>query len=163
MAFDSFIQIDGVTGECTEADHANWIEINSFSLGLTQTARAVKSAGSGGAQAKADFDGFTFTTLMDQAYPQLMNNCATGKHIPNITVDMCRAAGDGQKVKYMEYKMTDCIINGVNVNTGGDFPTISVSVSFGTIYWTYQPQKSNDGSNSGNFPGGFNLETCKPM
>ena len=35
MAFDTYLKIETVTGEATQANHANWIEIYSFSWGAS--------------------------------------------------------------------------------------------------------------------------------
>jgi len=35
MAFDTYLKIDTVDGEATQANHAGWIEIYSFSWGAS--------------------------------------------------------------------------------------------------------------------------------
>ena len=37
MAFDTFLKIDTIDGECTDDKHKGWIEVFSFSHGVAQT------------------------------------------------------------------------------------------------------------------------------
>ena len=160
MAFDAFIKIDGIDGESTDAKHADWIEIISFNCGVDQKASATASSVGGASAERADFDKFAFSKLLDKASPKLAVACAGGTHINNIVVEVCRSGTD--KVKYMEYKMTNCIISSVKTSAGGDFPGEDVAIDFGKIEWAYTVQKRQGGGASGNVAGGWDLQkNCK--
>ena len=36
MAFDTFVKIEGIAGESTDDKHKDWIELLSFSHGMSQ-------------------------------------------------------------------------------------------------------------------------------
>ncbi len=161
MAFDTFIKIDGVEGESTDDKHAGWIEVISYDTGVSQRASATASSAGGGSAERADFDDFSFVKQLDKASPKLALACADGTHIDSIIVEVCRAGTD--KIKFMEYKMSNCIISSVKNSGGaGDFPGENVSINFGKIQWAYTVQKRQGGGASGNVAGGWDLQkNCK--
>lgn len=160
MAFDAFIKIDGIEGESADDKHAGWIEMLSYNTGVTQRSSVTASSIGGASSERADFQDFSFTKQLDKASPKLALACADGSHIDTIVVEICRAGTD--KVKYMEYKMTNCIISGVSTSGGGDFPAENVNIDFGKIEWAYTQQKRQGGGASGNVAAGWDLEkNCK--
>jgi type VI secretion system secreted protein Hcp len=160
MAFDAFIKIDGIDGESTDDKHAGWIEMISYNAGLSQSTSATASSVGGASSERADFDNFSFAKQLDKASPKLALACADGTHIANVLVEICRAGTE--KVKFMEYKMTNCIVSSVKTMGGGEFPTENVAIDFGKIQWAYTQQKRQGGGASGNVPAGWDLEkNCK--
>ena len=109
MAFDAFLKIDGIPGESTDDKHKDWIEVLSYGLGIQQPASATASSSGGATSERANFQDFSITKALDKASPKLALACANGTHIASITLELCRAGGD--KLKYMEYKLTNCIIS----------------------------------------------------
>jgi type VI secretion system secreted protein Hcp len=163
MAFDSFLKIDGVPGESTDDKHKDWIEILSYSVGATQPASATASSAGGGGAERVTLHDMNVTKLMDKASPKLFELCATGKHIPNVTLELCRAGGD--KLKYMEIKMEQVIISGFQGDGHGGadqaFPIETVTFNYGKIKQTYTQQKRADGSGGGNVAGGWDATANK--
>ena len=47
MAFDAFLKIDGIPGESTDSKHKDWIEVLSYSTGITQPTSGSASTGGG--------------------------------------------------------------------------------------------------------------------
>jgi type VI secretion system secreted protein Hcp len=160
MAFDCFLKIDGVPGESTDAKHADWIELLSFSHGMSQTASSVVSSAGGATGGRVNMQDFSVVKHLDKASPKLAELCCTGKHIPTIKIELCRAGGD--KLKYMEYKLTNSIVSSVRpggASQGGDeVPLEEVNFNFGKIEWTYIKQKRADGAGGGQVAAGWDLE-----
>ncbi len=121
MAFDAFIKIDGIEGESTDDAHQGWIEIRKYGIGLYQKISTTASSTGGATAERANFKDFKFTKLFDKSTPKLSLYCANGTHIDNATIELCRAGGD--KIKYMEYKLSNCLISSINaVADGRGFP-----------------------------------------
>jgi type VI secretion system Hcp family effector len=100
-AVDSFIWFEGIQGESTKPGRQGWIEVMSFSWGVTQT--GAMAHGGGGGEGKASFHDLSFTHHVDKASPALMNATASGKHFPNVILE-----AHGQR-----YQLQDAIIASV--------------------------------------------------
>lgn len=161
MAFDAFLKIDGIPGESSDDRHKDWIEITSFSHSLEQPASATASSAGGATAERVNHAPFVFTHLLDKASPKLYEACCTGKHIKEVTLELCRAGGD--KMKYMEIKMEQVIVSSVapSGSAGDDFPKETVALSYGKIKWTYTQQKRADGAGGGNVSAGWDLTANK--
>lgn len=162
MAFDAFLKIDGIPGESTDDAHKDWIEVLSFSHAMEQPAQATASSVGGATAERVNHDPFVIAHALDKASPKLYEACCTGKHISEVTLELCRAGGD--KLKYMEVKLEQVLISKVEPNgTTNDsgFPSEKVSFSYGKIKWTYTQQKRADGSGGGNVSGGWDLTANK--
>jgi type VI secretion system secreted protein Hcp len=156
MAFDAFIKIDGIDGESTDDRYADWIEILYYDFGLDQRVSRTASSAGGASAERVTFQEFNFTKLLDKASPNLAVSCADGTHIDNIVVALCRAGAE--KIKFMEYKMSNCIISRVRVESGGDFPFEKIGINFGKIEWRYTQQKRKGGGASGSVATGWDLQ-----
>jgi len=162
MPADMFLKIDGIPGESTDDKHKDWIEVLSYSSGLSQLASASASSGGGASAQRADFQDFSIVKELDKATPKLNLACGKGEHIKEVILELCRAGGD--KLKYMEYKMSDVIVSSVSIGGGGGgLPSESVTFNYGKIEWTYTQQKRADGSGGGNVGTGWDLEANKPV
>jgi len=161
MAFDSFLKIDGIPGESTDHKHKDWVEILSFNHALNQPASATASSAGGGSAERCNHADFSISKLVDRASPKLYEYCCTGKHIKDVTLELCRAGGD--KMRYLEVKMEEVIISSVSPtgSSGGEFPSEAVSFNYGKIKWVYTQQKRADGSGGGNVSGGWDLTANK--
>ena len=161
MAFDAFLKIDGIPGESSDDKHKDWIEIVSFSHSMEQPASATASNAGGATAERVNHGTFNITHLLDKASPKLYDAVCTGKHIKEVTLELCRAGGD--KMKYMEVKLEQVLISRVApYGAAGDgFPSETLSLSYGKIKWTYTQQKRADGAGGGNVSAGWDLTTNK--
>ncbi len=157
MAADSFLKISGIKGESTDDRHKDWIEVLSYNWGVSQLASATKSSSGGGTIQRADFQDLSIVKLVDSSTPLLFLACAKGDHIDEVVLELCRAGGD--KLKYMEYKLSNVIISSVNVGGGGGGePTESVTFNYGKIIVNYTKQARKGGGAAGNVEAGWDLE-----
>jgi type VI secretion system secreted protein Hcp len=165
MPFDAFIKLDGIPGESTDDKHKDWIEILSFSMGVSQPTAGAASTGGGAASQRANFQDFSFVKTLDKASPKLALACADGTHVKEIKMELCRAGGD--KVKYYEIKMSQCIISsyrpGGSSKGGETLPLEEISIDYGKIEWTYSQQKRTDGSGGGQVATGWDLTANKKI
>ena len=161
MAFDAFLKIDGIPGESTDDKHKDWIEILSYSHGLSQPVHVAQSAHGAHTTGRVDINDFSIVKSLDKASPKLALACCTGEHIPTVVFELCRAGGDKQP--YMEYKMTDVIVGSVRPggsSHGDGLPLEEVAFRFGKINWTYTPI-DKAGKPQGKVPAGWDLEGNK--
>ena len=165
MAFDAFMKIADAPGECTDDKHKEWVEITSYTHTIHQPASATASSAGGAAAERVEHGTLDVTHFMDKASPKLFEFCCTGKHVKEVTLELCRAGGD--KFKYMEIKLEAVIVSRITVNAssggGTNFPTETLSFSYGKITETYFQQKRADGSGGGQVQAGWDLMLNKKV
>ncbi|WGZ94394.1 MAG: type VI secretion system tube protein Hcp [Candidatus Thiothrix putei] len=137
MAVDMFCKIDGIDGESTDDKHAKWIEIDSYTCGVSQPVSGKNVGGLTGG--KADFQPFGIVKTVDAATPDLHTYCANGKHIPKVEIECCLATED--KHVFMKYTLEDAIVSSITATGSVDDvrPAEKVTFAYGKIKWDYTP------------------------
>jgi type VI secretion system secreted protein Hcp len=161
MAQDAFLKIDGIQGESTDDKHKDWMEITFYKWGAKQPTSASASTAGGGSSERATFGPLTVHKELDKASPKIALACADGTHVKEVILELCRAGGD--KLKYMEFKLSNVIISSVEIVGATGIPTEAISFDYGKIEWTYTKQQRADGGGGGNVAAGWSLETNKKM
>jgi type VI secretion system secreted protein Hcp len=151
MAFDAFLKIGTIPGESTDSKHKDWIEILSFSWGVSQTGSGSRSSGGGAAAERCNHSDFSCVKTLDKASPKLFVACCNGEHIKEVTLQLHRAGQE--KTKYMEYKLSDVIISSYRpggASQGGEaLPLEEVSFNYGKIELTYTSTDHKTGKAAG--------------
>jgi type VI secretion system secreted protein Hcp len=163
MAFDCFLKIQTIPGECTDDKHAQWIEVLSFSHGVSQTSSGSSSSGGGRSAERCDHQDFSVVKTLDKCSPKLALSCCDGTHIDMVKVELCRATGDKQK--YMEFLMNDVIVASVrpggSAQGGEALPLEEVSFNYGKIEWIYTETDHKTGKPKGDVKANWSLVTNK--
>ena len=151
MAFDVFLKIDSIPGESTDSKHGDWIELQSFSWGVSQASSGGRSTGGAASAGRSDHADFAVVHSLDKASPKLFLSCCKGDHLKEVTVELCRATGDKQK--YMEYKMTDVLVSSVrpggSAQGGESLPLEEISFNYGKIELIYTETDHKTGKKKG--------------
>ena len=161
--FDAFIKIDGIQGESTDAKHKDWIEVLSYGHSVAQAISKTASSAGGASGERVDFGPLHIVKAVDRASPKLFDFACAGRHIKEITIEVCRAGGDKQK--YIEIKIEQALISnyshsGENSGTA-EFPTETVVFAPGILRITYFQQKRSDGQGGGQVAAGWDLTQNK--
>ncbi len=163
MAFDCFLKIEGVPGESTDDKHKDWIELLSYSHGLSQPTSGAVSSGGARSSERCDHQDFSVVKTLDKASPKLNLFCCNGTHIKKINVELCRATGEKQK--YMEYILTDSIVSSVrpggSAQGGEALPLEEVSFNYGKIEWVYTETDHETGKPKGDISSNWDLVANK--
>lgn len=96
----AYIKFDGIDGESTNKDHKGWIEIESFSWGVSRP-----SSGEGANQTTAKE--LLVSKELDKSSTRLFLSCATGEINPNVILRLTRPGSDGSEEVYYEIIMSD--------------------------------------------------------
>ena len=161
MAFDAFLQIDGVPGECTDSKHKDWIELTSFEHGMEQPASATASNSGGASAERVNIGPFKITHLLDKASPKLYEACCTGKVFPKAVIQLHRAGGE--KMMYAEITLKQLVISKVLYSgaAGADFPSEAIYLSASSFVWKYNQQDAKTGGSLGSVSAGWDLTLNK--
>jgi type VI secretion system secreted protein Hcp len=176
-AVDMYLNIDGIKGESTDDKHKDWIQVLSYSHGMSMPVSSTKSSAGGAATGRTQHGDFSITKYVDLASPKIYEAVSNGKHVGKVVFEMCRAGGS--QVPYFTITLGQAIVSKVqqngpqNVGSGGDtennpgagvgtgiasslaasnadvLPTETINFNYGTIEWKYTQQKRTDGSGGG--------------
>jgi type VI secretion system secreted protein Hcp len=161
MAFDSFLKLDGVTGESQKENHAGEIELMSFSWGAANPSSMGGGTGSG--SGKVTVQDFSIVKRTDSASPVLFQKCCDGTTFATATVTLQKSAGDSP-IQYLVYNFTNVYVTSVQWSGSGgggdDSPMESCSFTFETCSIDYTPQ-NDDGSAGSPVHGGWDMGANK--
>lgn len=159
MAIDVYLQIDGIKGDSTDAQHPGWIECESVSWAVSQPRSATASTAGGHTAERCELSDIIFLKLADKASPLLLQLCAGGKTFPKAKFEFLRADAAGERIKYYEIELQNVLIAHVAPSVGnGSMMAESVGLKFSKVKWKYTQQKIAGGS-GGNTAGGWDLAT----
>ena len=129
MAVDMFLKLDGVDGESVDIKYEKWIEVLSFSWGISDGSKPANPAGKTPNAKRAAVSDLSITKYLDTSSPKLFEKCCEGTHIGGATLVM-RKAGD-KPLEFYKIKLEDVLISSVqNGGAGGGIATELVSFSF---------------------------------
>ena len=126
-----FVKIAGIDGESTQKGHEGEIEAFNFS----ETFRQSASSATGVAGGKFPPGPVVFSKVQGKASIRLYEKCATGSHIPNVTIELWRQAGDGKTVKFYAITLKNVLVSAVNDQSSGDSLIEEVQLVFESARW----------------------------
>jgi type VI secretion system secreted protein Hcp len=133
---DIYLKLDGFKGKATEIAHKDWIEVKSFSHGLSQ----VGSARTGGNEVR--MGDIQLHKEVGPESPSLALKCCTAEVLKEAVLDLCESGTD-QRV-YMKYTLNDCVIASVTTGgSGGGHADETLSLNFQKIKWEYIPKSGS--------------------
>jgi len=166
MAFDAFLKLgDGskAKGESTDANHGGEIEIQSFSIGASNSS-TVGSGTTGSGGGKAQFQPFTVTKKVDKSSAVLLQMCSSGDHFPTATLTL-RKAGGKKALEYLIYTFTQVYVTSITTSGASqdqaDAPGETIAFTYASVHEKYTPQ-NQDGSGGSPIEGGWDLTRNKP-
>jgi len=127
MNYDSL----AVKGDVTADGWQDWIELNSLQWGV---GRGIGSP-TGGSQdresAAPSISEIVVAKAQDKATGKLLTEAYQGKGV-KVVIDFVKT-DQGKLAKYLTYELTDTMISGYSLSSGGDRPTESLSLNFVTV------------------------------
>jgi type VI secretion system secreted protein Hcp len=157
MAADYYLQLDGIKGESADSKHQGWIECAAINWSITQPKSATASTSGGHTAERAELSEISISKLVDLASPMLAQMCACGKTIPKAKLEMQRADGNGEPIKYFEVELENVLIAHIApAFNGADIAQEHIGLTFSKVKWKYTQQKIGGGA-SGNTAGGWDL------
>src|SRR5215813_4741941 len=126
-----YMNYNDIPGDATAEGHEKWIELNSCQWGV---GRGITSPTGGSADREStapSVSEIVLTKETDQSSPKLLNESLQGEG-QTVVIDFCKT-DKGKLEVYMTYTLTDTMISGFSVSSGGDRPSESVSLNFTKI------------------------------
>lgn len=127
-----FLKYGVINGETTAEGFKDWIEVSSLSWGV---GRGISSGVGGGSKREASAPSISEITLSKTfcaASPLLLKDAIGGKGC-EAQIHLTRTDNSGKHVAYQKYILTDALLSGYSVSSGGDRPAESFSINFNKI------------------------------
>lgn len=139
MAVDFYLKLDGITGEATDANHKDEIQLLSFSWGGSQVTSVAGTGGSGAG--KVDLSDLNIMKHMDKASSGLFKALISGTHIKTGVLQAVKAGANGKP--FLKLSFEELFVTSLQTSASSEVPTESVSFSYNKIkneYWTQNDQ-----------------------
>lgn len=134
-ADDMFLQLGDVAGEATAGGYEKWIDVVSWSWGVSNPA-TFATAGTGLSAGRATLSDLNLMKFADSATPRLLVGAAQGTHFPKAALAV-RRSSDGWE--YLRIRLEDVMVSSEQLSAGGDRPAESVGLSFARFVLDYTP------------------------
>ncbi|MBH2767767.1 type VI secretion system tube protein Hcp [Serratia marcescens] len=85
MKVNMYLHVAGVTGESTDAEHPQWIDVQSFYWCASQGG----NTGIGERVGRAVFNDLIVRIVLDKAAPALLRFCASARHVNEVELSLC--------------------------------------------------------------------------
>jgi type VI secretion system secreted protein Hcp len=124
-----FLKLGDIKGETTQLTHKDWIEVQSFQFGV---GRGISSGVGGGSKREAtapSVSEIVVTKTMDISSPLLLKAAIGGKAVV-AKIELTQTDNNGKHVSYQKYILTDTLVSGYSISSGGDRPSESISLNF---------------------------------
>ncbi len=148
-----------VKGQTQVEGFKDTLEVFSFQFGVglpvtSGTSNQTRSTG------HASFSEITVSRVSDSATPQLLQHLASATTLAGETVITFTREDNNKTLNLIVMKLTDVILSGVSLSSGGDEPQESISLNYAKITLEYTKQKE-EGGMEGVAPFGWDISLNK--
>jgi type VI secretion system secreted protein Hcp len=121
----AYLHLEGIDGESKSARHSKWIEIQSFSFGVSKTTNT-----------PPNFSELHLSKTIDKASPKLFLRAANGQIFKHGVLEVFREGPRAARI--LQVKFLDCFLSSIaQSGGGGDAPHESFSLQPKSYSWTY--------------------------
>jgi type VI secretion system secreted protein Hcp len=124
MNYDSL----AIKGDVTETSHKDWIELGSFQWGVGRGISSPTGASADRESSAPSVSEIVVTKMTDIASAKLLNEALQGEG-KTVIIDFTKT-NKGNLETYMTYTLTNTMISGYSLSSGGDRPSESISLNF---------------------------------
>ncbi|MDB5415893.1 MAG: hypothetical protein JWR10_4228 [Rubritepida sp.] len=127
-----FLKYGEIKGETTQTVHKDWIEVESFQFGV---GRGISIGVGGGSKREASAPSvseITMSKTMDISSPLIFKESLGGKAV-TVKIELTQTDNSGKHVAFQKYILSDTLISGYSLSSGGARPSESISLSFAKI------------------------------
>lgn len=158
MSVAKYLKISNINGECREAAHKGWVQVEHADLSIQQNATARRSGGGNIASGEADFSNLTVELNLDSSYPKWAEACWLGTHLAEAQLDFTRSGGD--KHIFHTYKFKNLLVTHVELvssRANAEQPLVRVQLAYEQVNTEYFLTENEGGGVSGSVSAGFDL------
>jgi type VI secretion system secreted protein Hcp len=132
----------GIKGDVTQGDHKDWIALHSFQWGVGRGISSAVGNLKNREASEPSVSEVTVTKDLDQASPLLCQDDLINKKGVPIVIDFVRTGDKGDDV-YLKLTLTNTLISGYSLSSGGDKPSESLTLNFTKFEYSYTGMKED--------------------
>ena len=154
-----YMNYTGIEGSVTAEDHKAWIEVDSFQWGIGRGISGGTGSGANRESGRPSVSEIVITKTLDAASPKLSQELIKTTKGVDVKIDFVRT-GDGKAEAYLKIVLTNTLIAGYSLSSGGERPTESVSLNFTKFEYNYTGMKA-DGKPDSPFSYNYDVALAK--
>jgi len=131
-----YLHYEGIEGQATHQEHSKWIDIGSVQWGIGRGISTPTGSTANREASEPSISEITITKTMDNSSPKIFTESATGRKGKTVKIHFVSTGSPGET--YVEYTLTNTLISGYSISSGGDRPTESLSLNFTKIEFLYK-------------------------
>jgi type VI secretion system secreted protein Hcp len=126
-----YMQYGSIKGSVTAAGHAGWIEVNSFQWGVGRGISSPTGSSCDRDASAPSVSEIVVTKPTDIATVNILRESLGGEG-QEVTIDFSKT-DQGALSVYLSYTLSNTLISGYSISSGGDLPEESISLNFTKI------------------------------
>ena len=130
-----YLKYEGIDGEATHEKHTKWIEVQSLQFGVGRGISTPTGGATNRESSQPSVSEVVITKMLDSASTALFAESVTGTAGKKVEIHLVNTGDPGDT--YVEYTLTDSLISGYSVSSGGDRPSESISINFTKIEFKF--------------------------
>lgn len=157
-----YLKMGTIEGSVTAEGYEKWIECHSMQWGVGRGISTPTGSAKDRACSTASISEVVVTKNLDKSTIALFKSSVAGMD-KAVDAKLHLVQSDGTKiVPYVQYELTNTLISGYSVSSGGDRPTESLSLNFTKVQIKYT--EGDPASTEANpVVAGFDIATGKPV
>jgi type VI secretion system secreted protein Hcp len=153
----AFMKLGDIKGEATDADHKDWILIESMSAPIF---RSIPSGAKDQQRTKGEttLGDIVCVRQLDKSSTKLQEACANGTFYKEVEIDFCTTVKNKQE-PYLKYKLSNVIVSSYSVqanSSGNPLPSEEITFGYTKAEWTYFVIDPATGDNKGKVATAYN-------
>lgn len=154
-----YLHVDGLEGDVTAAGHESWIECDSMQWGVGRAISTPTGSSQERESTAPSVSEVTIVKSMDKCTPKLFEQACVGTS-KLVKIDLVQTGA--QLDTYMSYTLSNSLISGYSVSSGGDRPAETVSFNFTKLEMKYTPY-DNEHNPGSPIPAGYDVSAGKKL
>jgi type VI secretion system secreted protein Hcp len=125
-----YMKYGALDGEVTATGYEKWIELQSLQWGVGRGISTPSSGGLSKREASApSISEITVSKTFDAFSPLALKESVGGKG-SEVKIHLTRTDASGKHVAFQKYILTETMMSGYSISSGGDRPSESISLNF---------------------------------
>jgi type VI secretion system secreted protein Hcp len=155
-----YLKFEGIEGEATATGFEKQIAIDSVQFGVGRAVSALTGSGTKREASQASVSEITVTKTFDASSTKLLKAATVDREGKKVTITFVTVGTTPQT--YLTYDLSDTIVSGYHISSGGERPVESISLNFTEFKASYTPT-SEDNKAGAPARFGYDLATAKSI